>query len=371
MTARLAGLALVFVALGSIWVGAARADTLYEVEVAVASQGEGERASALRVALREMLVRLSGRQQLSGAGTLDDALDHPDRYVQQYGYRRVTTQGAHEAGPSTPWRLWVRFEPSALERLIADRGLALWGPERPSTLVWLAVQDGHRRYLVGSDSDEVLRTVLQDEARRRGMPLIFPLLDLEDQRRLGFADVWGGFLDAVRTASSRYAAEAILVARLYRHPDDGWSARWTFINEARPITWSSEVGELQPVVAGAVDRAADALVGRYAYRPGQGAQTQVSLQISGVEDVSDFARVNRYLAERSQIEALQVVEVDGARVRYRLAVVGQPEGLVRAFELGGVLVPAPEEVSQPGSRPLDVASSHRPIPRHLSYRLLP
>src|ERR1700687_4469759 len=46
------------------------------------------------------------------------------RYVQQY---RSAPDG----------QLWVAFDGSAIERWLTQNGQALWGRERPSTLVWV------------------------------------------------------------------------------------------------------------------------------------------------------------------------------------------------------------------------------------------
>lgn len=339
---------------------------LYEAEVPVADQSDGERARALGQALEVVLTRLSGARDFARFDVLAQAVASPARYVQQFRYRQPRGgDGARgEAGPGLV--LWARFDPRALEGLVTDSGLPLWGGERPLTLVWLAVEDGTRRYLVGSDTDGEVRREMLTEAARRGLPLVFPLLDLQDQSRVRFADVWGGFFDSIREASQRYGAEAVLVGRLHRLRDGSWRARWSLLNRARETNWSQAPGPLKVVAAEAIDGTADILVSRYAFRPGQGAHTRITLSVEGVHTLQDFARLERYLAARSQVKHLQVVRVQGDGVLYELDILGGVAQLTRSFGLGSVLAPSQELVPSTDSPGGTVS-----LPQTLGYRLVP
>ncbi len=339
---------------------------LYEAEVPVVDQSGGERKRALGEALRVVLTRLTGARDLAQLDLLAQAVASPARYVQQFRYRQP--QGGEDAGAEggPALTLWARFDPRALEGLVTDSGLPLWGAERPLTLVWLAVEDGTRRYLVSGDSDGAVHREVLAEAVRRGLPLVFPLLDLQDQSRVRFADVWGGFFDSIREASRRYGAEAVLVGRLYRLRDGSWRGRWTLLNRARETNWSHPPGPLGDAAAQAIDGAADILVSRYAFRPGQGGQTRITLNVEGVHTLQDFARLERYLAARSQVKHLQVVRVQGGGVLYELDVLGDVAQLTRSFGLGSVLAPS-DELAGSADSPGGTVS----LPQALSYRLVP
>jgi len=68
----------------------------------------------------------------------------------------------------------------------------IWGKQRPSTLVWLVVEDEGGRRLIGTDEESEYLSVLKERASVRGIPMLIPLLDLEDNARLKPSDVWGG-----------------------------------------------------------------------------------------------------------------------------------------------------------------------------------
>src|SRR5690606_41001353 len=112
--------------------------------------------------------------------------------------------------------LWAQFDGVSLSRALRQAGLPDWGTERPDVLVWLAVDDGGDRYLVSESGGQHIAPLVRQAARRRGLPVTLPLLDVEDQRALLFSDVWGGFFGRVETASQRYQPQVILTGKLQR-----------------------------------------------------------------------------------------------------------------------------------------------------------
>ena len=55
-----------------------------------------------------------------------------------------------------------------------------------------------------------------DEAQRRGLTLVIPEWDSQDQGRLNVADIRGRFDQQLRDASSRYPHELVAAAVLYQ-----------------------------------------------------------------------------------------------------------------------------------------------------------
>ncbi len=89
--------------------------------------------------------------------------------------------------------LKVTFDRNAVERLLREKRLPVWDANRPGALVWIGVDQASHRRLGMPDDDTALYSVLTDSSGGRGVPLIFPLMDLEDQTLLQVADIWGDF----------------------------------------------------------------------------------------------------------------------------------------------------------------------------------
>jgi uncharacterized protein len=312
--ALLAGLALGLAALGA---DAARIDGLYEAEVDV----EDGRDAAFRAALGEVLVRITGRRDAAASPELEPLLQAASSYVQQFRQ-------------PAPGRLWAAFDGAALARDLARLGQPVWGAERPSTLAWVAVDaGGGQRFVVASEAELPEEAALRDEllvaARSRGLPLVLPLMDVEDRASASFAEVWGGFDDAVRSASARYGVDGILVGRLSAGDFD--RGRWTFYTEDGVERWTGGLGE-------SVERLADSYAARFVV-VGSADTRPVRLAVSGIASVEDYARVSRFLAGLTAVESVGLETADGERLVFRIALRGEPATLEEAIRLGGVLRP--------------------------------
>ena len=231
---------------------AAGGEGLYEAARPVADQGEDARGEALREGLAEVLIRVTGDARIAAREGAREVLADPLSLAQQYRYERDSV------GPGL--RLHMVFDPAALEALLRRHALPVWGRERPETLVWLAVDDGRRRLVSGEDGERYARR-LERAAERRGIPLLFPLLDLEERRAVTAADLWGGFDDAAREASHRYGAASVLLVRLQRE-QGVWRGRWTWYAFDETRSWATE-GKLGRALSAGVDELADALAGRF------------------------------------------------------------------------------------------------------------
>ncbi|MCC6301802.1 MAG: DUF2066 domain-containing protein [Gammaproteobacteria bacterium] len=336
---------------------AGEVEGLYEAQVPVSGQREAERTNALRAAFGQVLVKITGDRDAAVRPGLQALLRSPLQYVQQYLYRPLPTGYIPAAGadPVPTQLLWARFDAQAVNQSLQGVSQPVWGRMRPSTLVWLAVEDQGRRYLAGSDAGADLRRELEARADARGIPLLFPLLDLEDQRRVGFADVWGGFDQEVRAASARYQSSAVMLGRVYRTPAGDWSARWSLYVDGGAEHWESATGSRAQTLADGVDGAADRLASRFARAVGGDVAEPVDLLVTGVDRLEDYGRVQHYLRSLDPVSGLEVRQIDAAGAHFHLVLHGDRAALVQAIGFGRVLVPAAGADAGP----------------ELAYRLLP
>ena len=317
----LAGVALVLAA-GPL--SADRVDGLYEAEGAFAD----DRGEAFADALAQVLVRITGRRDVAGRAEARAVLDNAESYAQQFRQ-------------PAPGKLWVAFDGAALERALGEAGLPVWGADRPVTLLWVAVDaGGGRRFVLSSGAETEIEARLRDTllaaAARRGIPVMFPLMDAEDRALASFAEVWGGFEDSIMAASARYGADAVLVGRVTA--EDSGFARWTLLDEGGSQRWSGGLED-------SLDRVADLFAARFAIVP-SGETATVRLAVDGVASTADYARVLRFLERLTAVESCSVERVEGEEVLFRLALRGDSAALEEAIGLGRVLSrepPAPGE----------------------------
>jgi len=263
-----------------------------------------------------------------------DLFPTPARYVLQYR-------------PGEDDTLVVSLDGEAIGELLRRAGYAVWGSDRPLTLVWVAVDRGSEgREIIAADdpddtavtsfgppddgdddSNRLLRERIVDAAERRGIPLLFPLLDTEDLRAVSFSDVWGGFDEALLDASRRYGTSSILVGRV--RDGDAFGNRWSYYYGSQRLEWSGGPEN-------AVNLLADALAEQFAYA-GNAPVENVNLTISGIDGVGAFGTVQRMLASQTVIESYRIDIVEGDQIRYDVAVRGGIDRLASALEFSGVL----------------------------------
>ena len=354
-------------------VAAVEVTGLYEAEVPVASQDAAERVAASRAALEEVLVKVSGSTDVLQRPELKPLLDQAEQWVQRYQYRAVRPSLAAADQPSVPTQmLWVAFDRQTINQRLAEAGLPVWGLNRPRTLVWLAVEDGGKRYLVGGDNRPDLQQMIGDQANRRGLPLNVPLLDLQDQGGLAVADVWGDFSDAVFKASERYQPDAVLVGRLYSVPPDKWQSHWTLYHRGTVTSWESAPGLQNEAVAAGITGAAEQFAKRYGLTLTAEAANSVTVTIENIASLTDYARAIKYLQSLDPVAGVQVARVDGAAISYRLKIRGQAQDLTRTIGWGKTLIAA----DQSGAAPAGIAETGdegagSPADGEYRYRITP
>jgi hypothetical protein len=319
----------------------AAAEKLFESEVVVANQSPGVRSHAMKTALQEVLMRVTGQHAVISSEPARVMLQDPAQLVQQYRYFTVP-----ESEPPV-LKLWVQFDGEAIRQALQQQGLTYWGTERPDTLVWLAVEDRGKRYVVAADDGTDVYHQVEQAARQRGVPVLFPLMDLQDQSQVRFSDIWGGFFENVQEASKRYNPQAVLIGRLNRSPSGGWSSRWHLQVAGKPSSWSDSRQQLDKLAQQGIDDTADILASRFAVSQAGSHLNTVNISVTDVDSLSDYARLSEYLAGLTAVTGVQVEQVTGSDIRYALQLNGNLEGLMHTVTIGTVLEPLASEM--PGS----------------------
>jgi hypothetical protein len=155
---------------------------LYTGEVPVATQADAERTEALKGALAQVIVRLSGDSAALTKPEVAKAVANAERYVQQYQYAQETVSEGGQA--QTRLTLQAQFDREAVDQLLHDLGLARAGGDasapalidaKPQTFrLWVSGVRSAESYarLVGTLSrNELVRGVQAQQARGDGVEL--------------------------------------------------------------------------------------------------------------------------------------------------------------------------------------------------------
>jgi uncharacterized protein len=248
--------------------------------------------SAVQDAMRQALVRATGRREAAEDPALAGLVADAPRYVKDW------TTGAR-GQPQ------VVFDGAAIERAIIAAGRTLWDPARPFTLIVLEPPRPRA-------AAEAARAQLEKVAAERGLPVsVIPL---------ALVDSAGVPLDGAELleAAQRFGGDQLLVGRGDGTEADG-ALQWTLYTHTTSDSWPG------PLAAGI-----DHLVDELAPQPtGAAAEPEgtARVRIEGVNTLADYATVTRLLQATPGLHAVRVTAVAGASASFEVSARGGAAGL--------------------------------------------
>ena len=170
---------------------------------------------------------------------------------------------------------------------------------------------------------------LNTQARQRGLPLLYPIFDLEDTSKLSTAEVWGAFMGRIENASLRYSPDAVITGRIQKD-QERLTGTWAWNIEGKWISFSNVAFNANDLVAEVINKLADALAARYAIDSSRGS---LMVRVEAVDSLKHYASVTRYLESLAPVLDSSVLEVIGSEILFRLSTEGQSRQLMEIIRL--------------------------------------
>jgi uncharacterized protein len=273
----------------SAWAG--RPVRVYEVDL----RG-GESAASVQDAMREVLVRATGRRESATDPALANLISDAQNYVKGYG-------------PPFRGQPQVQFDGAAVERAIVAAGRSVWDRNRPFTLVVLYPSPART-------AEDAVRGQLDQAAIARGLPVtLVPLSPV---------DAAGNDLgrDALMQMAQRYGGDAVLVGRGDSSVPNT-QLQWTLHTNFSSQSWS---GPLDAGINGAVDTMAPAQGGSL-----DQIESAARVEIQGVATLADYANVARLLESVPGVRRANVSAARGNVAAFDVLVRGGGDALSHAL----------------------------------------
>ena len=268
---------------------AARPVRVFEIDI------DGQSNVAVQGAMRQALVRATGRRESADDPALAALVADAPKYVKSYA-------------PGPRGQSQVVFDGAAVEQAIGAAGRSLWERERPFTLV---VLDPPR----SRAAEDAARVELERVAAERGLPISLIPLSIVD----GEGKPLGA--EALLQAAQRYGGDELLVGRGEVGAPDA-PLQWTLYARTAGDSWSG------PLAVG-IDHTVDLLV------PQGNSLAQVeadtSVQIEGVAGLTDYVNVGRLLQSVPGVRRANIAAADGSSVTFLVTVRGGAAGLEQAL----------------------------------------
>ena len=179
----------------------------------------------LQLALEQVIIKSTGYRDAVHQPAARSVLDNAEFLLKEFNAKQI------------------EFAPDQTERLMQNLGLTLLGDDRPDLLVWLVGKKGDETAGASYDyltPDGRLGELLKDDANVRGVPLLFPLLDLTDELTVTPSQIANLDLDVITAASERYGKEHILIGTIDTQTG---AAEWLFYDNGSTFSFNSDSPE--------------------------------------------------------------------------------------------------------------------------------
>jgi uncharacterized protein len=232
---------------------AVKVTTLYEVKIPVASQAADARADAIREGFRDVLMRVTGDQEIEKNKLIRANIERADYYVLEYSY------SAPEVSSST-YTLNIKYSEPDVKRLLRKNGIKQWSSIRPLVLVWLATVNAQNNVdILGSESGSTKMEKFMRQGQRIGLPLIFPVMDMADLDKVSPENITEVSLPTIKDASKRYDPDALLIGTIESNDEEGFDGRFSLVLKNKTWDWTNTAESQDKVFAEALEHVSQTL----------------------------------------------------------------------------------------------------------------
>ncbi len=222
-------------------------EDLFTVELPVADQTTSLRLESFSEAFKQVIVKVSGSDEALHSPAFKRPIENSARYVKQFRYLNRSLPDDEEL---TRARLFLRidFDQQLIEGLLREQNFPVWGRERPSTLLVISYDVNENIKLVSDDATPDLVEALDRAASIHAVPVLFPLMDLEDIALVNIGDIASREYENIDTMAKRYAPNALLVGQIVGRSGQGWQGDWEVRFAEQIFKWSFKASSKQDVI---------------------------------------------------------------------------------------------------------------------------
>lgn len=301
---------------------------LYSAVIPVADSSENERNRAVRTGLLEVLVKLTGRRDVTSRPEVKSLAAKATSYAVEFGYVDLeNSDGSRQRG------LKVQYSRQELDRFLRQSQLPVWPSRRPSLLVWILREpvDGVQAF-VNREEDEAIYETLATFFARRGQPVSYPLHDLEDQLALNVEDAWNLKTESIASASARYGADAWLLVRCYETSSQTWRVAWVLANGEQITLDNLDGNSLDETLGIVVDTAVDRIASGYSYVPSSAAG-EIVLEVKGIKNFGNYTRLQALLKDMTMVRSVAIDRVEKDSIQLAVAIEGDGRQFLESLAL--------------------------------------
>lgn len=318
---------------------------LYQERVVVSQNADRqEQDEAIAEAFERLIIRVTGITQSLQNDAIQRAMSRGANYLATFRFEPSDEFFTNVLGEQIPTKAMImQFDESSVDELLVQNRLPVWGSKRPDVLIWLADRlEGQEHILTDAENSE-LSQLLTEEAETRGIPYLLPIGDLSDSLSLNFSELYGLFSRDIETASERYQHDAILAGRIMAgNEPNQFLADWLMLFKGERLRLPTVSGTLDDVIAQGIDLVSQRLSEQYALLMNPMQMGSLSVNVLGVDGLSDFSALESYLQSINIITRVTLSSFSDESVVFNIEISGDRSQLADVLELENQLIPVEE-----------------------------
>jgi hypothetical protein len=311
-------------------------EDLFTVELPVADQTASLRLESFSEAFKQVIVKISGSDDALRSPAFKRPSESSARYVKQFRYINRKQPGAGELDAG---RLYLRidFDQELIESLLRENNFPVWGRERPSSLLVISYDVNENIKLVSSDTTPDLIEALDQAASIHAVPVLFPLMDLQDIALVKIRDIVARQYEGINTMARRYSPDALLVGQIIGRSGEGWQGDWEVRFAEQIFKWQFKASSKKTVVDQVVKHLAKILALEYALEDHRRTEQSILVSVSALEGIEKLIKVQKYLESLNVVDSVRVAMINKDVITYLLRLRNNTEDLQRLIEFGDIL----------------------------------
>lgn len=334
---------------------------LYQVKVPVDDQQQTSRQLGMRQAFQQVLIKISGHQNVLDNPTLAAASQNAEYYVQSFSY--------HQDGFDGQTYLETWFSKTLIIPLMKKAHAPIWGENRPLLLNWLMIEvpssssvehpdttalinkinqaaqvganSGNQADLIRRGQRQLIsgQTLHWQQAFERvftdfGLPTLWPMVDLEDQNSLPLNKLWWLLSDPIYQASLRYQTDSTLAGKLYQDANGAWQYDGLLFHAGHKQSITAQGESPVATLTSATASVSYYFAEQFAIKsdPMNG-RSGVLIAVKKINDFTDYSQVIAYLKSITGVRLVEVGQVNKDTLQLYLNLEGSWDKVQRIINL--------------------------------------
>ncbi|QOL25191.1 DUF2066 domain-containing protein [Thalassotalea sp. LPB0316] len=310
---------------------------LYTGKVEVQGQDNTSRDIALAQAMEQILLKVGGNNDFLAQQVILDALKAPSRFVAQFYYDRVDQKTL----------LVAEFDENKINQLFYQAELPILGNIRPLIAVWLVEEQDLSRRIINHSSEHVLARKVKDFSQQRAVPMMLPLMDLEDINRIQVSDIWGRFAEPVKAASERYLAETSVIIRVSNNTlieqdlavqdcqlpcqQTFYALDWSILESYQQFGERLQGSNPELLLEQALVSISEHIHQQYALSTNT--RNIFTIEVANVDSLNTYVEISKFLTDLSAVSNVTLSYAQGSVRRFDIALLGSKQAFMASIKL--------------------------------------